>query len=188
MLEEYQKLLKTKDGASVLLRPLRPSDEQLLHDFLDRIPDQERWFLRDDTTGVNATHEWIRTLDYDKVVPLVAVNTLDGAIIANVQLHRPIAECLRHMAHVRVMVDPSFRRQALGPKLLLSAVKLAMDLGIEKLAAEFVAGIQEPAIRAALKLDFFEQARLKDYVKDHNGTYHDLIIMVKTLQADWDDF
>ena len=188
MLEEYQKLLKTKDGASILLRPFGlPMSNSCM---ISWIVFQTRKDGSCETIQPrsNATSEWIRTLDYDKVVPLVAVNTVDGSIIANIQLHRPIAECLRHMAHVRVMVDPSYRRQALGPKLLLSAVKLAMDLGIEKLAAEFVAGIQEPAIRAALKLDFFEQARLKDYVKDRNGTYHDLIIMVKTLQADWDDF
>ncbi len=188
MLENYQRLLKTKDGVSILMRRIDSSDEQMLKDFLARIPEQERWFLRDDTTDPNATNEWIRNLDYDKVLPLVAVNTEHGSIIAIIQLHRPIAECLRHVAHVRVMVDPAYRRQALGPNLLLNAVKLAMEMGIEKLAAELVAGVQEPAIRACLKMDFFEQARLKDYVKGHDGTYHDLIIMVKTLQADWDEF
>ncbi|MGC8605594.1 MAG: GNAT family N-acetyltransferase [Desulfomonilaceae bacterium] len=188
MFEDYQKSLKTQDGVSILLRPLKNSDERLLRDFLARIPDQERWFLRDDTTYTSATSEWLRHLDYYKVVPLVAVNTENGSIIANIQLHRPMAECLRHIAHVRVMVDPFYRRQAIGPSLLLTAVKLSTDMGIEKLAAEFVVGVQEPAIRAALKLDFFEQARLKDYVKGRHGDYHDLIIMVKTLQTNFDNF
>jgi RimJ/RimL family protein N-acetyltransferase len=185
--EDYRKLLKTKDGISVLLRPLQVSDEEPLRKFLARIPDQERWFLREDSSETNATTEWIRNLDYSKVFPLVAVKVDDGDIIANIQMHRPLAECLRHIAHIRVMVDPEYRRQALGPNLLLAAVKLAMDIGIEKLAAEFVADIHESAIKAALKLDFFEQARLKDYVKGRDGKYYDLIIMVKTLQADWDN-
>jgi RimJ/RimL family protein N-acetyltransferase len=185
--EDYRKLLKTKDGISVLLRPLQVSDEEPLKKFLARIPDQERWFLREDSSDTNATTEWIRNLDYSKVLPLVAVKVDDGDIIANIQMHRPLAECLRHIAHIRVMVDPEYRRQALGPNLLLAAVKLAMDIGIEKLAAEFVADIHESAIKAALKLDFFEQARLKDYVKGRDGKYYDLIIMVKTLQADWDN-
>lgn len=188
MLDDYKKLIKTKDGVSILLRPLEVSDEQQLRNFLARIPDQERWFLRDDTADTKATTEWIRNLDYSKILPLVAVNTDDGTIIANIQLHRPAAECLSHIGHVRIMVDPAFRRQTLGPKLLLNAIQLAMDMGIEKLAAELVEGVQEHAIKAALKLDFFEQARLKDYVKDRDGSYHDLIIMVKTLQGDWDDF
>ncbi|MCL5124935.1 MAG: hypothetical protein M1511_10645, partial [Deltaproteobacteria bacterium] len=76
MLENYQRLLKTKDGVSILMRRIDSSDEQMLKDFLVRIPEQERWFLRDDTTDPNATNEWIRNLDYDKVLPLVAVNTL----------------------------------------------------------------------------------------------------------------
>jgi RimJ/RimL family protein N-acetyltransferase len=185
--EDYRKLLKIRDGVSVLLRPLQVSDEEPLRKFLARIPDQERWFLREDSSETNATTEWIRNLDYSKVLPLVAVKVDDGGIIANIQMHRPLAECLRHIAHIRVMVDPQYRRQALGPNLLLAAVKLAMDIGIEKLAAEFVADIHESAIKAALKLDFFEQARLKDYVKGRDGKYYDLIIMVKTLQADWDN-
>jgi RimJ/RimL family protein N-acetyltransferase len=185
--EDYRKLLKIRDGVSVLLRPLQLSDEEPLRKFLARIPDQERWFLREDSSETNATTEWIRNLDYSKVLPLVAVKVDDGDIIANIQMHRPLAECLRHIAHIRVMVDPEYRRQALGPNLLLAAVKLAMDIGIEKLAAEFVADIHESAIKAALKLDFFEQARLKDYVKGRDGKYYDLIIMVKTLQADWDN-
>lgn len=188
MVEDYRKALKTKDGESILFRPLKISDEHALRKFLARIPDQERWFLREDTPDANTISKWVRNLDYGKVLPLVAVKVDSGEIIADIQMHRPLAECLSHIAHVRVMVDPDYRRQALGPNLLLSAVKLAMDIGIEKVAAEFVAGIHESAIKAALKLDFHEEARLKDYVRGKDGVYYDLIIMVKTLQPDWDDF
>jgi len=70
----------------------------------------------------------------------------------------------------------------------LDAVKLAMSMGVEKLVAEFVAGVEEPAVHAAHKLDFFEQAVLKDYVKDRRGAYRDLIIMVKNVHREWSDF
>ena len=42
-----------------------------------------------------------------------------------------------------------------------------------------VAGVEEAAVNAAHKLDFFEEAVLRDYVKDPQGNYHDLMIMVK---------
>jgi hypothetical protein len=48
--------------------------------------------------------------------------------------------------------------------------------------------VEGPAMNAAHKLDFLEQAVLKDYVKDRQGKYHDLIIMVKTLHREWSDF
>ena len=72
--------------------------------------------------------------------------------------------------------------------MMQNLVQIAMNLGVEKLAAELVTEVQEAAIKAATRLDFKEQARLKGYVKGRDGEYHDLIIMVKTLQDDWDDF
>ena len=72
--------------------------------------------------------------------------------------------------------------------MILDSVKLAMDLGIEKLIAEFVDGVEEGAITAAKKLDFHQEAVLKDYVKDRQGRDRDLIIMVKNLYRDWSDF
>jgi hypothetical protein len=72
--------------------------------------------------------------------------------------------------------------------MLLDTIRLAMSMGIEKLVAEFVGGVEEAAMNAAYKLDFFEQAVIRDYVKDRRGQYHDLIIMVKTLHRDWSDF
>ena len=67
------------------------------------------------------------------------------------------------------MVDPAYRQQRIGTWMLLDAIKLAMDIGIEILVAEFVSGVEEAARNAAQKLDFFEQAVLKDYVKDRQG-------------------
>jgi L-amino acid N-acyltransferase YncA len=72
--------------------------------------------------------------------------------------------------------------------MLLDTIRLAMSVGIEKLVAEFIAGVEDAAMNAAQKLDFFEEAVLKDYVKDSQGRYRDLIIMVKTLHRDWSDF
>ncbi len=189
MLEGYPKEIMTKDGTPILLRPLTREDEQRLSDFFARIPEDERWFLRDNVGDPEVMHVWIQNLDYDRILPLVAVKLEgDNAIIANVRLHRRPSECLHHIAHLRIMVDPAYRHQRLGTWMLLDTIRLAMSMGIEKLVAEFVAGVEEAAVNAAHKLDFFEQAVLRDYVKDRQGRYRDLIIMVKTLHREWSDF
>lgn len=188
MFEGYPKEIMTKDGTPILLRPLTPEDEQRLTDFFSRIPEDERWFLREDLADPKIICQWIQNLDFERIVPIVAVRQEDGQIIANIRLHRRPADCLRHIAHLRIMVDPAYRQQRIGTWMLLDAVKLAMDIGIEILVAEFVSGVEEAARNAALKLDFFEQAVLKDYVKDRQGKYRDLVIMTKTLQRDWSDF
>jgi L-amino acid N-acyltransferase YncA len=188
MLEDYPKEIMSKDGTPIILRPLSREDEQRLSEFLARIPEDERWFLRDNVADPAVMHEWIQRVDYDRILPLVAVTQDDNTIIANVRLYRRASECLRHIGHIRVMVDPAYRDQRLGTWLLLDTIRLAMSVGIEKLVAEFVSGVEDAAVNAAHKLDFFEQAVLKDYVKDREGRYRDLVIMVKTLHRYWSDF
>jgi L-amino acid N-acyltransferase YncA len=188
MLEHYPKEIVIKDGTPVVIRPATKEDEQALNEFFSRIPQDERWFLRDDLADPVDLRRWIEQLDYNKVIPLVAVNQQDGAIIAEVRLHRRLARCLRHVAHLRIGVDPTYRNQRLGTWMLIDVIKLAMDLGLDKLLAEFVQGAEEAAIHAARRLDFFEHAIIRDYCKDVKGNYHDLLIMVKTLHSDWCDF
>jgi GNAT superfamily N-acetyltransferase len=188
MLEDYPKEVVAKDGTPILIRPVVKEDEDALGRFFAGIPEHERWFLRDDMDQPAVLKEWIDTLDYSRVLPMVAVNADDGKLLANLRLYRRPSACMRHVAHLRVLVDPAHRHQRIGTWMLLDIIKLAMDMDLEKLAAEFVVGVEDPGVSAARKLDFFEQAVLKDYVKDPGGVSHDLIVMVKDLHVQWSDF
>ena len=188
MLEDYPKAIVTKDGTSVLLRPVVESDEEALSIFYSEVPKEEQWFLRDKLDEPETLHRWLKKLDYSKILPIVAVREDDGKIIANVRLHLHVAHCIVHVGHLRVMVHPSYRSQRLGSWMILDCIKAAMDMGLEKLFAEFVSGVEDSAIAAALKLDFKHEGVLKDYIKDKNGEYHDLIIMVRDLASEWSDF
>jgi len=86
------------------------------------------------------------------------------------------------------MVIPSFRHKRLGTWMLLNLIRLAIDKGLEELRADFVVGIEDSAIDAAYKLDFFKKAVLEDYIADPDGNRHDLMIMMKRLHKDWGDF
>lgn len=188
MLEDYPKAIVTKDGTSILLRPVLKTDEAALQEMFAKIPIHEQWFLRENLTDPELLHHWLETLDYRRILPIVAVKEEGGEIIANLRLYRSTSGCARHVAHLRVMVIPEYRSQKVGSWMIIDAAKLAMDLGIEKLVAEFVAGLEDLAIKAALRLGFHEEAVLADYVKDPQGNFRDLIIMVKTLQGQWGDF
>ena len=188
MLEDYPKEVVLKDGTVVIIRPLATEDEARLFEFFGRIPADERWFLREEIHESAKLHEWLVKLDFKRTVPLVAVKPDDQRIIGNVRLHRRPSQYLRHVAHLRVMVDPEYRHLRLGTWMLVDTIRLAMELGVEKLVAEFVSGIEDQARIALQRLDFFEHALLKDYVKDPEGNYRDLHILVKTIHRDWSDF
>ncbi len=188
MLKDYPKAIVTKDGDSVLLRPVTVQDEEALNEFFSEIPDDEQWFLREKLNDPEILHDCLQRLDYKRTLPIVAVREKDGRIIANLRLHLSLAPCIGHVAHLRVMVHPSFRSLKIGSWMILDSLKIAMDMGLEKLFAEFIAGAEDAAIGAALKLDFKHEGELKDYIKDKHGGYRDLIIMSRDLQSKWSDF
>ncbi len=188
MLEDYPKEIMVKDGTKLTLRPVVAQDEESLNKFFFEIPEEERWYRRQKLTDPETLHNWIEILDYKRIIPLIAVNQDTGYIVGSVTLLFSGSVSLRHVAHLRLMVHPWYRQQRLGGLLILECAELAMTLGIEKLLAEFVLGIEESAIAAARKLDFHQAAVLKDYIKDPEGKYRDLLIMVKNLHAEWGDF
>jgi RimJ/RimL family protein N-acetyltransferase len=188
MLKDYPKAIVTQDGTSVLLRPVVRSDEEALKKFLSLIPEAERWFLIEKLTDSELLHEWIEKLDYDRVLPIIAVVEDSGEIIANVRLYRSNSPSVKHVAHMRVTVLPACRHLKVGSWMILDSVKEAMDLGIEKIVAEMVEGLEDPAINAALKLGFHQDGVLPKYVKDRKGRLRNLVIMVKDLPREWSDF
>jgi len=188
MLKGYPKTIVTKDGTTVLLRPLEKADTSRLHAMLALIPEEEQWFLRENLTDAQLLQRWVERLDFAYILPIIAVKEDDGDIIGFLRLYRSPSGCARHVAHLRVTIHPEYRSQRVGSWMILDCAKLALEHGIEKLVAEFVSDVEEVAIKAARRLDFHHEAVIKDYVKDRRGDYKDLVIMVKTLYRDWSDF
>lgn len=188
MLEHYPKEIMTKDGIPILIRPFTREDRERLRQFFSRIPEDDRWFIRDDISDPDVMDKWIQDPDYSRTIPLIAVRQEDGTIVGNVMLYLRLSECVSHVAHLRILIDPEYRRRRLGTWMLIDAIKLAMDIGLEKLVAEFVEGVDDAAMAAAHRLDFFEQDVLQGYLKDRHGRYRDLVIMVKNFHRDWSDF
>lgn len=188
MIKDYPKTIVAKDGTLVRLRPVVASDEEALRLFFTEIPVEEQWFLREKLNDRDFLAKWLKKLDYDQVIPIAAVKDEDGSIIAYVALYRSASPSIRHVVHLRTMVHPRYRWLRLGSWMILDSVKLSMDIGVEKIVAEFVAGVEDAAVAAASKMDFQQEAILEDYVKDEQGAYRDLIIMAKNLHQDWSDF
>ena len=188
MLDAYPKVIVLKNGAKILLRPLQAEDTERLLAFFKTIPDEELWFLKDDVSDPAVIRHWIENLDYNRVLPLVAIRREDEAIVANVSLHCQPFGSRGHIGQLRIVVAPGYRAQRLGTWMLLDVIRLAMDRGVEKLVAEFISGVEDAAVSAAYKLDFFKEAVIRDFVKDKNGDFHDLVIMIKSLHREWSDF
>ena len=171
----YPTVYLTEDSQQITIRPMAPSDEKGLLDFFRRIPQEDRFYLKEDVTSPEVIHRWAENLDYSRALPLLAI--MDGKIVADGTLHHLRAGARRHIGEVRVVVDPAYRNRGVGRGLLNKLVDLARDKGVEKLMFEVVADTEEAAKHTAQVLGFVPIAALPGHVKDYCGNHHDLIIM-----------
>jgi L-amino acid N-acyltransferase YncA len=139
------------------------------------VPEDERHFLKDDVTSPKVIGRWTSEPDYDRALPLVA---LEGdRIVANAVLMRSRHGAYRAVASLRVVVDPSARQRGLGTALMKELCDIAADAELERVTAEFVAGVQDDAIGAAERLGFIRAATIHELLRDQHGRPHDVTVM-----------
>ena len=184
----YPRPLILKNGQEVWLRPVRPAeDEKPLFDFLEGLSADDRWYLDFDAGDPETVRGCFVNFKPQQLLPIVAVNQA-GQVVGLGTLERNHPGARGHIGRVRVVVAGDYRNQRLGTYILLDLIQLAVNVGLRVLTAEFIRGIENPAIRAARRLDFFEQAVVPEYAKDPRGNRYDLVIMVKRIHRGYDDF
>ena len=180
----YPKEVILKDGTGVTLRPLIVGDERLLLGMFQRLSEDDLWFLNHELTGRDLIDDWVRNLDPDRVMSIVAL--LEGNIIANAALMMKRYGAKSHIGKVRISVDPAFREKGLGTWMLLDLVNLAMARGLRMLVMRLAQDRDVYIFRGVRRLGFIQEALLKDHVLDREGNPHNLIIMTKRLPGEWE--
>lgn len=186
MLRSYPRIVVLRDGTRVTLRPMVKEDKDKLKEFFANVPEDDRWYLKEDVADPKVIESWVRDLNYDRVLPIVA--EVDGKIVGDATLHRCTFGGCKHVGKLRIVVAPEYRAKGLGTWMVLDIVNLAMESGLQKLIAELIADRQELAIDGVRRLGFVQEAVLSDYAKDPQEGSHDMIIMVKTFYTDWGTF
>lgn len=182
----YPKEIVLKDCTEAVIRPLEKDDEDLLRDFYNHTPEQDRWYLRHNVANPQVVSRMIQAIGKGNVFSTIAL--VEDRIVAHASLLMRGFGSTQHVGRLRILVLPAFRHKRLGTWMLLDLIQLAMDKGLDDLRADFVVGVEDAAIDAAHKLDFFKVAILPEYVKDSVGRRYDLQIMVKRLHRHWSDF
>lgn len=178
--ERFPKAGKLEGGQRVIVRPLIPQDESALIKFFGSIPEEDLLYLRDDVKDPAVIKHWCQSLDYEATLPLVA--DVEGKIVADATLHQEKRGWRSHIGTVRVVIHPEYRSRGIGRLLMGELIQIALDIGLVKLDAEFMAE-QTRQITIFEKLGFVNMAVLPQHVKDLKGEGHDLVIMVYDLRA-----
>jgi RimJ/RimL family protein N-acetyltransferase len=175
ILYEYPKTTSLRDGTQLILRPLRRKDQQALHEYFLRMPAEDRMGLKDDVTDPKVVENWIYDLDYDVVLPMLALD--DGRIVANATLHFSQIGWTKHQGEIRITNDPEYRQKGLATRLIQELIEIAAYFGLEQLTAEIAPTLADTR-EIFRKLGFNEVGSLKGFIKDIKGSHADLIMMV----------
>jgi GNAT superfamily N-acetyltransferase len=159
---------------------IRPSEiryEAALGRFLDRIPEGDRTFFKEDVDDPEVRAAWFRP----GAVRILAVE--GDTVVGSVALV-PLKGWSSHVGEIRVVVDPDRRGHGIGRALARRVLLEALDLGLTKMVVEVVAD-QEPAIAMFRSLGFVPEALLKDQVRDHSGHLRDLMVLAHSVEESW---
>lgn len=173
LVADYPKTWELQDGSIVTVRPMVMEDRDKLLEFFRRIPEGDLRYLKDDVTDKRVIEQWAQSLNYDRVLPLIALAT--DRIVADASLHRRKEGWRRHLGGIRVAVDPTCRHKGLASRLLDELADLAKREGLERLYAEIPAD-DIPAVDVFEGRGFREVARFARNIIDREGKYHTLAV------------
>ena len=178
--ETYPKTTLLHDGSSAVLRPLTKGDKLPLLKFFESVPEEERFYLKENVTAPEVVLNWTAHIDLERVIPIVAV--VGDEIVADATLHRSRSPARGHIGELRLVVAPDYRDKGLGRRMLREILDVAAGLGLEKVTFELVAQREEAAVMAAGSMGFHEVTTLKEGARDFWGNYQDIVLMEVPLK------
>ena len=181
LVKTYPKKVKLEDGTAIYLRPLLKDDEQAFLAYFRSLAPEERVDLKEEVTDPKVIENWMETLDYDLMLPLVALH--EDRIVGGASLRFSLSAWTRHQGQVNLSTDPRYRAKGLGTLLLLSLEEIAAALGLEQLTAEVPQELTK-AFYLFEKLGFQKAAVLPGFVMDAAGRESDIVLMIKSLMPD----
>lgn len=182
MFGEYPKSITLRNEQKILIRIMDRDDESRLLDFFRELSPGDRLYLKEDVTDPRVIRRWVENLDFDHVIPILAV--ADDRIVGDATLHRNPIGWSKHVAELRLVTHPEYRCLGLGEQLAREIFFLALKLRLDKVIAQMME-IQESAVQVFERLGFHREALLKDHVMDTNGDKHNLIIMSQDINNFW---
>jgi ribosomal protein S18 acetylase RimI-like enzyme len=162
----------------VTIEPLAESNVDQVVAFFDRIPEGDLTFFKEPVEGERTVRGWLAddrgtrllAFDGDEVVGYAAV--IEGVGWSS------------HVGELRLVIDPSRRRQGLGHQLAAAALGVALEAGLSKVVVEAIA-TQDATIALFTKLGFVPEALLEDHVRDATGQLNDLIVLPHHTAETW---
>ena len=173
-LADYPKNAELASGTVITLKPMSVTDRKAIKALAKKLPEEDLLFLTIDLTQDEAIDGWLKNIENGSSTALLAY--ADDQLVGYASVHRESAPWTRKVGEIRVNIAPSMRSQGLGRLLISHIFDICRSLDLTKILARMTAE-QKGAQTAFTKLGFVAEAMLADFIVDHKGLSHDLVMM-----------
>lgn len=183
-LDRYPREITLRSGVTLVFRPMDRDDVDRLWIFFQRVPPEDKMYFRQDVSRREVVQHWADTLDYNLVLPILA---LEGdRVVGDATLHRQRAGWKQRVGVVRVQIAPDYRHLGLGTAMVRELRHLGEKSALHYLMAEVIEE-QAAAVRAFEKMGFVRAATYQDFANDQKGGLHNLLVLLYRMSTSPDD-
>ena len=167
-----------RNGKRVTIRRFAAQDIDNLWQFFQGLPSEMRRFAWDNLGDQALIQSWGTNINYDKVLPLLAI---DGDhIVADATLHVKKSGPLRLVGRVKWLIHPDYQGQGLGTALVNDFIDIARHDGLRHLSCMLISDLERDAIRTLEQLGF-DAHTYPSYGVDPDGDAHDMVKLTLSL-------
>jgi acetyltransferase len=139
---QWQRHLEVKDGWRVFVRPIRPEDEPLIHEFLRHVSSQDLR-LRFFAPMKQFSHEFIARLtqlDYARAMAFVAFDEATNEMVGVVRIH---SDSVYESGEYAILLRSDLKGRGLGWALMQLIIEYAKSEGLKTISGDV---LQENAV------------------------------------------
>jgi acetyltransferase len=132
---QWQRHIEIRDGWRVLVRPIRPDDEPLIHEFLRHVTSQDLR-LRFFAAMKEFTHEFIARLtqlDYARAMAFVAFDEATNEMVGVVRIH---SDSIYESGEYAILLRSDLKGRGLGWALMQLIIEYAKSEGLKYISGE----------------------------------------------------
>jgi RimJ/RimL family protein N-acetyltransferase len=170
----------TLAGRTVTIRRMTAADGAAVLAFARSVPTNDLLFLQRDIRHERVVAAWIRQIESDQIVSLLAFSG-DDRLIGCTAVVQDDLSWSPHVAEIRVLIGLEGRGTGLGTLLAQLCIEDAVQRGATKALVRMTPD-QDAAFKVFEDMGFRPEALLREHVRHPDGRLEDLVVLGLDLQ------
>ncbi|MCK9375119.1 MAG: GNAT family N-acetyltransferase [Syntrophobacterales bacterium] len=183
----YHQFATLPNGRKVVIRFLNGRDRAALIQFFQAAPKEDLQFCKEDVKNPRVVDYWLKAENAQRIMALVAEDLAAKKIVASLNLYRGQHAALNVGEIHQILVARPFQGLGLGSLILDQLIDLTAKANFHWLKVEVITELKN-VIKAFQSRGFKVRATLEDYFRDLQGATYDVVLMMRNLLKEEDDF